>query len=82
MLKVLFLGVAILFNISSKGTKKEFISTDKTICRVTCTITVPDGFGGYVGISASGGNIFTNCETARDIACRRASRRAFNIINQ
>ena len=51
-------------------------------CRVTCTVQVPDGFGGFIGITASGGNIFTSCERAGEMACHNAMTAAFAILSR
>lgn len=49
-------------------------------CRITCTIYIPDGFGGIIGISASAGNIFTSCERARERACTAVIATAMDIL--
>jgi len=80
MLKGLFLGVVTLFTFNSTDTKAELISQDATVCRVTCTISVPDGFGGSLGISGTAGNFFTSCESAREKACKRAAQNVFDVL--
>lgn len=49
-------------------------------CRITCTIYVPNGFGGMIGFSATAGNIFTSCETARERACAAVARNLWDIL--
>lgn len=66
---VTFLSVSGGSNI--KAMMKEGWLTEEAICRVTCTINIPDGLGGSIGISASAGGIFTDCETAGERACRK-----------
>jgi len=78
MLKGLFLGVVSLFIFNAADAKIN--STEEIDCRVTCTITVADGFGGAVGISATAGNIFTGCSRARERACRKAHKKIFKVI--
>jgi len=49
-------------------------------CRTTCTIYVDDGFGGYIGISASAGGWFVSCETALERACAKVAEIALDML--
>lgn len=80
MLKGLFLGVVSLFTFNSTLTDVETTVTEEIVCRVTCTISVPDGFGGTIGFSGTAGNFLTSCESARDKACRRAFQNAMDAL--
>lgn len=81
MLKGLFIGIVTLFTFNTSNTEKELISPDDTVCRVTCTINVPNPVGpGTIGISGTAGNFLTSCETAREKACKRAAQNALDIL--
>ena len=80
ILKGLFLGVMTLFMFDSPDSEAEFISKEAAACRVTCTISVPDGFGGSIGVSGTAGNFLTSCENAREKACKKATQNAFDVL--
>ena len=80
MKKVLILIVIFFFSVNNISAKKELDINDNTPCRITCTVAVEDGFGGWIGVSATAGNIFTSCSTARAMACRKAHLRASHMI--
>lgn len=80
MLKGLFIGIITLFTFNSENTEAELISPDETVCRVTCTVSIPDGFGGMIGVSGTAGNFLTSCESAREKACKRAAQNAFEML--
>ena len=80
MLKGLFLGVVYLFTFNSTVTDTKTNSTEEIFCSVTCTISVPDGFGGSIGFSATAGNLFTDCQTARERACRKVTRKIMSAM--
>jgi hypothetical protein len=80
MLKTLILGVVTLFTFNSTNTKESLNSSNEIVCRVTCTISVPDGFGGSVGFSGTAGNFLTSCESAREKACKRAFQNVMDAL--
>ncbi len=53
---------------------------DKVLCRICTTISVPDGFGGVVGITGCAGNIFTSCEKAGQLSREKALQKVVDII--
>ena len=72
MLKILFLGTITFLTFNLKTIDAEPMSSNEMFCRVTCTYSVPDGFGGSIGFSGTAGNFLTSCESAREKACKRA----------
>ena len=50
-------------------------------CRVTCKVTVPDGFGNAIIEEATAGGSFTSCQAAKDEACEKAFEEANSHIN-
>lgn len=71
MINSLIFGITSLVAVDSAQIKENIETSNKDVCRVTCTINVPDAFGGSIGFSATSGNIFTSCETAREDACKK-----------
>lgn len=80
MLNSLIVGVTSLIAVDSANIKENLNTSNEELCRVTCTINVPDGFGGTIGISGTAGNIFTSCETAREEACKIALKNVMAIM--
>ncbi|MFD0860812.1 hypothetical protein ACFQ1M_01220 [Sungkyunkwania multivorans] len=78
MFKALILSFFSLATVSTGVGSSE--TKEEPVCRVTCTINVPDGFGGSIGVSGTAGNFLTSCETARERACRRAAENAMAIL--
>ncbi|WP_192821919.1 hypothetical protein [Rufibacter sp. LB8] len=72
--------VILVFCFFINSNVKSYPKANNPFCRVTCTINVPDGFGGSYGFSGTAGNIFTSCETAMEKACKEATRNAFEIM--
>lgn len=63
---------------ADKQPAKMKVPTD--YCRVCCTVSISDGLGGIIGITACSGNIFTSCETAGQNACAKAGRNAIEAL--
>lgn len=80
MLKGLFIGIISLMSVNSVQTNADSTLSENMVCRVTCTVSVPDGFGGSIGFSGTAGNFLTSCENARDKACRRAFQNAMDAF--
>ena len=84
MFKTLFLGIFSFVVFNTNTTKSELADTityDNAICRVTCTISVPNPTGpGTVGFSATAGNFLMSCESAREKACKKAFENAMDIL--
>lgn len=74
------LGVTSLLAVNSTEIKENLKTSDDDVCRITVTMSVPDGFGGHVGFSASAGNMFTSCEEARQRAMRKLLDNIFDIM--
>lgn len=80
MLKIFFLGMLGFSSMENSTENTNLKMADDNVCRITCTINVPDGFGGTIGISATAGNFWTNCEDAGKKACQKATLRAMNAL--
>lgn len=80
MLKLFSLGIISLFSTHAVETNTSTPIANEDFCRVTCTINVPDGFGGSIGISGTAGNFLTSCESAREKACKRAFENTMDIM--
>lgn len=80
MVNSLIIGVTSLLAVNSSEIKENLNKSNKDVVRVTCTINVPDGFGGSIGISGTSGNIFTSAATARENACKKAAQNAMAIM--
>ena len=80
MINSLVLGVTSLLAVNSVEIKENLETSNEDVCRITCTINVPDGFGGSIGISGTSGNIFTSCETAREDACKKALKNVLELM--
>lgn len=74
------LGVILLLSFSPSEISKNKKTDSEDYCRMTCTIFVEDGFGGFIGISATAGGIFTSCETALSNACKKVAQTALNMM--
>jgi hypothetical protein len=55
-------------------------STDQNPCRITCTVYINDISGARLGFSATSGGIFTDCATAYQNACMKASMNALAML--
>ncbi len=53
---------------------------DRVLCRICTSFSVPDGFGGMVGLEACAGNIFTSCERAGELSREKAMKKALDIM--
>ncbi|WP_157730062.1 hypothetical protein [Tenacibaculum jejuense] len=73
-------SLAIFSNTTTKSSSDNNLNSNKDFCRVTCTVSVPDGFGGSIGISATAGNFLTGCKKARERACKKAARKSMSAI--
>lgn len=78
-LTILF-GLVLLLSSFYAGEKPINSKMDSDYCRMTCTTYVADGFGGIIGISASAGGIFTDCQTALTNACKKIARKVVNML--
>lgn len=62
----------------------KYVITKKTpqkpLCRICCTVSVADPFGGMVGITACAGWLLTSCETAGERACEKAMSNALEAL--
>ena len=66
--------------LESTNTNRIQENEDSEDCRICCTISIPNGLGGVVGITACSGNIFTSCETAGQDACEKAGKKALEMV--
>jgi hypothetical protein len=80
MINSLIVGITSLVATETTQIKENIEASNQDVCRITCTMNVPDGFGGTIGFSATSGNIFTSCETAREDACDKLLRKITEVI--
>lgn len=66
--------------LSTSKLESSSAATTNTVCHICCTISVPDGFGGLIGVMACAGWLFTSCETAGERACEKAMTNALDIL--
>lgn len=79
-MKTFFLALFMTFFFNQpKNLAVDVPTPEKDLCRMTCTIYMDDGFGGYIGISATAGGWFTSCEDAFVNACVKVSKMAMDM---
>ena len=79
-MKKIILAASFITVFSMADAKENKVYENELTKRMTCTISVPDGFGGYYGITATAGNIFDSSQSAAVKACKKATQAAFDYL--
>ena len=79
-MKKIILAASFITVFSMADAKENKVYENELTKRMTCTIHVPDGFGGYLALTATAGNIFDSSTSAAVKACKKVGQMALNFL--